>query len=56
MFLNEYSIVNSAVFTRNFYFNLLNVILYELYKKKEAWAMGKSILANFPHLRAKSQA
>jgi hypothetical protein len=28
----------------------------KLYKKKEARAMGKSIFANIPHLRVKSQA
>jgi hypothetical protein len=32
------------------------MILYELYKKKEAQAMGKSFLTNIPHLSAKSQA
>ncbi len=40
----------------NSFYSLPSFILYELYKKKEARAMGKSILANVPHLRAKSQA
>jgi hypothetical protein len=31
-----------------FYFNLLNVILIQLYKKKEVRGMGKSFLANIP--------
>jgi hypothetical protein len=41
MFLNEYSIVK-------YYFNLLNVIFIQLYKKKEARAMGKPFLTNIP--------
>jgi hypothetical protein len=48
MFLNEYSIVKLVLLALKFYFNLLNVILIQLYKKKEARGMGKSIRANIP--------
>ncbi len=46
MFLNKYSMLRSLHWTVEFYFSLLNVILIQLYKKKEARAMGKSFLAN----------
>jgi hypothetical protein len=55
MFLNDYSIVMLVVLAHFFFLISSLLILYELYKKKEARAMGKSILANIPHLRAKSQ-
>ncbi len=48
MFFNKYSIVKIVTLTVEFYFNSLNVILIQLYKKKEERAMGKSFLANIP--------
>ncbi len=48
--------LNSLYGPIKFYFISWPVILYELYKKKEARATGKSFLANIPHLCAKSQA
>jgi hypothetical protein len=56
MFLNEYSIVKLLVLTCWFFSSSLLSILYELYKKKEARATVKAILANIPRLCAKSQA
>ncbi len=48
MVLNEYSIVKIVTLTVKYCFNSLNVIFIQLYKKKEARAMGKSFLANIP--------
>jgi hypothetical protein len=56
MFLNEYSIVKLVVLAHYIFLYFVISILYELYKKKEAQAMEKIILANIPHLHAKSQA
>ncbi len=41
-------LLNPLYWPIKFYSISLIVILYELYKKKEARAMGKSILANIP--------
>ena len=40
--------LSSCYWPFKFYFNSLNVILIQLYKKKEARSMGKSFLANIP--------
>jgi hypothetical protein len=48
MFLNEYSIVKIITLTANYWLNSLNAIFIQLFKKKEAQAMGKSFLDNIP--------
>ncbi len=48
--------LSSLYWPINSFSSSLSFILYELYKKKEARAMVKAILANIPRLRVKSQA
>ncbi len=44
----EQTTESSCYWPFKFFFNSLNVILIQLYKKKEARGMGKSVPANIP--------